>query len=31
MRSSYTYNFENDGKIMHGELHTHTASIAIVK
>ena len=30
MRSSYTYNFENDGKIMHGELHTHTG-IAIAK
>ena len=27
MRPTYNYNFERDGKIMHSELHTHTAYI----
>ena len=30
MRSTYNYNFEKDGKIMHIELHTHTVCIALV-
>ena len=30
MRSTYNYNFEKDGKIMHIELHTHTMCIALV-
>ena len=27
MRSTYNYKFEEDGKIMHNALHTHTACI----